>query len=250
MVRFTLILLVLILSIIIPIGCGQQVAEEGTNAGSIIGKVLDRESGKKIKGAQVSDGTRSDTTDSFAEYTLENVPPGTYTLICSLGGYATSIESKVVVATATNTTQDFKLSSVIGNFRVVAKDGKGNLLDKVRVSVGTLSASSTISGAYWLMDLKPGRYSIKALKDGYISTLETNAEIKAGEDTLLYLTLRSLSPPLVFMSNRILWGSYKIIPTKNIELELEISSGELVKPKLKWPDLKNYILLERRHFNL
>ncbi len=69
-------------------------------AGTIAGTVSDSITGNPIEGAKVSDGTRSDVTDSEGNYIIRNVPLNhTYTVTASKSGYfPLSSDSAVLVA--------------------------------------------------------------------------------------------------------------------------------------------------------
>jgi parallel beta-helix repeat protein len=81
----------------------------GSSTGTISGTVIDNNS-DPIQGATVSDGTRSDDTDSTGNYTIENVPTGTYTITVTADGYEDESQSGVVVNEAQTTTVNFQLT--------------------------------------------------------------------------------------------------------------------------------------------
>jgi thermitase len=68
-----------------------------TGPGSITGTVTDARDASPIVGTIVSDGTRTTTTDGAGEYTIADVPPGTYQVTVSQIGYE-SVTSSVAIA--------------------------------------------------------------------------------------------------------------------------------------------------------
>ena len=65
--------------------------------GTIIGQVTDAEDGSPIAGAVVTDGTRTTNTDASGEYTIADVPAGTYQVTASKSGYESSMSTVTVV---------------------------------------------------------------------------------------------------------------------------------------------------------
>lgn len=91
-------------------GTGTYTIEvEDPVTGTISGTVTDDDTGLAIEGAIVSDGTRSDTTNGSGEYTINNVPVGTYTVTCTKEGYDDTSEDNVVVIEDATTTVNFQL---------------------------------------------------------------------------------------------------------------------------------------------
>jgi uncharacterized membrane protein len=69
--------------------------------GSITGSVTDAETGSAIAGATVSDGTRTATTDTMGEYTIADVPEGSYEVTARKSGYESSMSTVTVVSGGT-----------------------------------------------------------------------------------------------------------------------------------------------------
>jgi len=76
--------------------------------GTIAGKVTDSSTGLAIEGATVTDGTRSAITGVNGDYTIDDVPVGTYTVTASAAGYDDDSQSVTVIAGETSTA-DFTL---------------------------------------------------------------------------------------------------------------------------------------------
>lgn len=79
--------------------------------GAISGKVIDAATGSPITGATVTDGVRTATTDSNGNYTISDVPPGTYTVTASAAGYQSASQT-VTVQEGQTSTANFALSPV------------------------------------------------------------------------------------------------------------------------------------------
>jgi len=69
--------------------------------GAIAGTVTDAGTGSAIAGATVSYSGGSATTNASGQYTLANVPPGTYTISAAASGYSGQSRSVAVAAGAT-----------------------------------------------------------------------------------------------------------------------------------------------------
>lgn len=80
--------------------------------GTISGTVTDAATGQGVPGARVTDGTRSATTGLTGNYTIANVPAGTYTVTAVAEGYDGKSLSANVTA-AKMTTADFSLSKTV-----------------------------------------------------------------------------------------------------------------------------------------
>ena len=119
-----------------------------TVPGSITGTVTDAEAGSPIVGAKVSDGTRTVVTDATGQYTIEDVPPGSYEVAASKEGYQ-SLTSSVTVISGVTSVMNFSLNQKspavntmwVDSIRFVEK-GK-NLFIEVRV----VTASGVLPGA-------------------------------------------------------------------------------------------------------
>ncbi|HXF82999.1 MAG TPA: TonB-dependent receptor, partial [bacterium] len=81
--------------------------------GKITGVVTDQQTGQALAGVQVFlEGTgRGSLTDQNGRYFILNVPPGTYTVVAQLIGYATVRRENVLVSIDVTRTVDFALPS-------------------------------------------------------------------------------------------------------------------------------------------
>ena len=72
-----------------------------------------RTGGTPLPNVEISDGTRTATTDSLGNYTLEGVPPGSWTLTPTLAGYTFVPATLAVTVSASNVTgRDFATTVV------------------------------------------------------------------------------------------------------------------------------------------
>ncbi|MCX9028215.1 MAG: carboxypeptidase regulatory-like domain-containing protein [Candidatus Methanoperedens sp.] len=78
-------------------------------SGAISGTVIDANSKLAIQNSIVTDGTRSATTDQNGNYTISNVPPGTYSVTASASGDQSSTQSGITVKAILTSTVDFDL---------------------------------------------------------------------------------------------------------------------------------------------
>ncbi len=87
----------------------------GGETGKISGTIVDANSGRRLAGVYVLiEGTKlGATTNNAGNYTISNVPTGTYNLRISLMGYQTEIVNNVTVKANITTTIDKKLKQSI-----------------------------------------------------------------------------------------------------------------------------------------
>ena len=83
--------------------------------GKIVGKVTDKKTGEPIIGVSVLiQGTKSGaSTDFEGDFSISNVPPGTYALTITSLGYKTATIKNVIVKIDLTTTYDVKLEETI-----------------------------------------------------------------------------------------------------------------------------------------
>lgn len=137
----------------------------GTNRASISGRVTDK-GGGPIAGVTISDGAgHTTTTDSYGNYKLLDLNPGTYTITPSKPEHQFSPSSRTVTVPPDATSQNF----IDGNrYSIFGKitDGSGNSIADVPVLCQGLTESFTTKtdkdGNYVFGDLVPGFYQIKS----------------------------------------------------------------------------------------
>ena len=133
-----------LLGLIVAFGSSLALAQQG----SVKGKVTD-EAGAPIPAANVLiEGTvMGASTEANGEYTIPNVPPGTYSLRIGAVGYRT--KSAAITITAGQTvTQDASLAEDILNFDAVIVTGVQNPKTKLQSSVAITTMSNLNRGKY------------------------------------------------------------------------------------------------------
>ena len=158
--------------------------------GSISGKVTNA-SGAGIVAATVWYSGGTTTTDSGGNYTLTNVPVGTYTITASQSGYQTASTKNVSVSSGTTTTTNFTLTATAtGTISGTITNAAGTAIPNATVSYsgGSATATTNASGAYTL-SVAPGTYSVTATATGYLGVTDQNIGVTAGATTTLNFTL-------------------------------------------------------------
>jgi len=237
--------------------------------GSITGSVTDAKDGSPLVGATVTDGTRTVVTDATGQYTINDVPAGSYEVAASKEGYETS-SLTVDVLSATTAVANFSLSQVIipGSITGSVTDAKdGAPIVGATVSDGTKTTTTDASGIYTVANLPPGGYEITASKEGYES-LTSSVTVLSGATSVMNFSLNQKSPvtntmwvdSICFVQNgknlfieiRVATAS-GVLPAAKVEMSLECSNGEvwnfsgttntpgLVKFKLGKAPIGNYL---------
>jgi len=150
--------------------------------GSISGQVTDAENGSAISGAQVSDGTRTTTTNAVGEYTIPDVPAGGYEVTANKGGYETS-SLTVNVISGNTAMANLSLNEVIlpGSITGSVIDAEDGLpVAGVVVSDGTKTTTTDALGQYTIADVPAGNHEVTASKEGYESSSLTVTVVSGG----------------------------------------------------------------------
>lgn len=140
----------------------------------------------------------SATTDASGNYTIANLPAGTYTVTPSLAGYTYSPPASAVAVIA-NATQDFAASSVIPSYSVSGtvtyagtKTGPVYLLASLPGTPGTRIGLVSGSGSYTIRGLQAGYFSVSAEMDT-LGTGKSNVTNPAGTSSLGHIAAGDLS---------------------------------------------------------
>lgn len=114
--------------------------------GRVRGKITDQETGEPIVGANVIiEGTYfGAAADLEGDYYINNVPPGTYTLIASAVGYNKVRIEKVVIKIDLTTEIDIQLSSGAITLGEVVVEAKQPMITKDLTSTSTIVSSEDI----------------------------------------------------------------------------------------------------------
>jgi thermitase len=195
--------------------------------GSITGSVTDAEDGAPIFGATVSDGIRTTTTDATGEYTIADVPPGTYEVTASKAGYENSTSTVTVVSGGT-AVKSFSLDEVIlpGSITGSVTDVEGGSpIVGAMVTDGTRTATTDGSGEYTIADVPPGTYEVTASKEGYES-ITSSVTVASGATLEMNFSLNQKSP-----ADDAMWVDAIIFTMRGVNLFVEVrimtASGDL-----------------------
>ncbi len=136
------------------------------NVGTLLGKVIDKETGNPIAGAVISvEGVGSVQTDQSGLYRLENIPVGGKTVKVAAPGYKETAE--VIKIAKGDNVKNFALEPMVVKgsllITVVDKDNKkpisGATVTFLQGNVGPFTTDE--SGAVSVKDLPTGTYTIK-----------------------------------------------------------------------------------------
>ena len=158
--------------------------------GSISGQVTDAEDDSAIPGAQVTDGTRTTTTDAMGEYTIANVPAGDYEVAASKEGYQSS-SMTVNILSGSGAVANLSLTEAIlaGCITGSVTDAEnGSPIAGATVSDGTRTTTTDVAGEYIIGDVPPGTCQVTASKSGYESG-SALATVVSGGDALADFSL-------------------------------------------------------------
>jgi thermitase len=177
------------------INAAQAVGDGGpVLPGSISGQVTDAEDGSALSGAQVTDGTRTTTTDATGEYTIAVVPAGTYQVTASRSGYESS-SLTVNVISGSSAVANLSLTEAIlpGSITGSVIDAKSGLpIVGAAVTDGTRTTITDLAGEYTIADVPPGTYRVTASKNGYESA-SLLATVVSGGNALADFSLTEVS---------------------------------------------------------
>ena len=211
--------------------------------GVITGTVTDAEDGSAIWGAQVSDGIRTVLTDATGQYTINDVPPGSYQVVAGKAGYENS-SSTVNVLQGTTAVADFSLSQIIvpGSITGSVTDAEdGSPIVGATVSDGHRTTTTDASGIYTIANVPPGGYQVTATKEGYENVTST-VTVVSGGTAVVNFSLNQKSPATntmwvdsirfvekgknLFIEVRVATAS-GVLPAAKVEMSLECSNGEV-----------------------
>jgi thermitase len=161
--------------------------------GRISGKVTDAEDGSLVVGAMVTDGVRTVLTDAAGQYSINDVPPGTYHVVATKTGYETA-SLAVGVLSGVTAIANLALNEVVppGAITGTVTDAEdGSSIVGATVSDGTRTVVTDAAGQYTIDDVPPGSYQVVASKEGYQSSSLT-ATVLAGNTTVANLCLNEI----------------------------------------------------------
>jgi TonB-dependent receptor len=144
-----LLAVVALLAVMVTAGFAQQPTPSGKE-GKISGKMIDAETGEVLIGVTVQlEGTSLGAiTDLDGSFTIRRVPFGTYTLVASMIGYASTKVTEVVVAEGEIANVDLALKSQViqtEGITVTAKQARNNEASLLKQRQLSNSVSDAIS---------------------------------------------------------------------------------------------------------
>ncbi|WP_240695926.1 collagen binding domain-containing protein, partial [Candidatus Chloroploca sp. Khr17] len=163
---------------------------------TISGRVTDA-NGNGLGGVIISDGTRLANTTSSGDYTISDVPAGSYTLTPSKDGFSFSPTSLSVTVNGDLTGQNFTATLLTFTISGRVTDANGNGLGSVTISDGTRLANTTSSGDYTISDVPVGSYTLTPSKDGF-SFSPTSLSVTVNGDLTGQNFTGTLIPPATY----------------------------------------------------
>jgi hypothetical protein len=192
------ILIVAVLTLIVAI----PVHGQGTT-GTIAGKVTDQKTGEAIAGARVllyRPGSSRVLVGSFTardgSYRIENVPPGRFSLTATVDSHVPVRVEDVLVTVGLTTSTSFRLSEpadlseergvVTGSVADAATDRPIAAVNVILYQGGQPTrwgAFTDEAGDYVIINVPPGRYTLRATMVGYKVVEVENLQVVAGKTT-------------------------------------------------------------------
>jgi protocatechuate 3,4-dioxygenase beta subunit len=172
----------------------------------------------------------STTTDNDGNYSLADLPEGTYTLTFSRNGYTSRTVTSIEVNAGETTTSDVELAAVsTGGIVTGTVTSSGSGISGVRVSLyqagALVSSTNTDSqGQYSLTGVATGTYQARFEKAGYITVDMANVQVTQNASTILNAVLTSSDGGTTgIISGLVLDNSNR--PVQNALVELDGPTG-------------------------
>ncbi|MBH0156312.1 carboxypeptidase regulatory-like domain-containing protein [Fictibacillus sp. 5RED26] len=179
------------------------------------------------------------TTDADGNYTLSNIPAGSYAVVIRAGGYANATGNVAVAPGQDITALNFELVTIRGSISGTVSDlisgapipGAAIL---VRDSLGILVRFSTTDqfGNFLLRNFVPGSYAVTSSAQNYsteITGVIVQSDETAGADIQLTSTVGSIS-------GQVTDGDGNPLSGDNIQLKLFGANGELLQALIAHTD--------------
>ncbi|HEY6351720.1 MAG TPA: carboxypeptidase regulatory-like domain-containing protein [Candidatus Angelobacter sp.] len=155
--------------------------------GNITGKVVDG-AGNPLQSANVTGAGLSASTDANGNYTLNNVPAGSVTLVASAAGDSPASETVTVTAGNTVAAPAITLTSNSGNVTGKVLDSSSNPIAGATVSFGGGTATADSTGTYSFTNVPAGTIQLVASASGFQSVTQ-NVTVIGGSTTTANFTL-------------------------------------------------------------
>ncbi|MBU2219387.1 S8 family serine peptidase, partial [Patescibacteria group bacterium] len=189
--------------------------------GTISGNVTDVSTLLPVTGATVTDGTRSAVTDVSGNYTIANVPIGSYTVTASASGYENSTQLNVSVVADTATTVNFALNPILyGTIDGYVTDlTTSDPIVGASVTDGTRSAVTDTTGYYIISGVPEGDYTVSVSATGYQSNSQS-VTVVGNTNTTANFSLQTVSQATIVSIDTI---TYTTEGGKNNDKHLNIA---------------------------
>lgn len=130
-------------------------------------------------------------TDPYGAYRIENIPPGTYTVVATKQGYRPNATYGVLIQRGATAELNFTLEEIPGIVWGYVTDKKGEPIVQatVEISSGSYSTTTDINGYYKLAGIDPGIYTLTAYKTGYKTTIISGVNITTEYENHVNITL-------------------------------------------------------------
>ncbi|GAB1765757.1 carboxypeptidase regulatory-like domain-containing protein [Priestia megaterium] len=171
--------------------------------GNITGRVFNLATGQPIVGAitvvRTSGGTNvivdSGTTDQNGRYLIEDLAPGSYSVVATASGFGTTTVGALVQANET-TTADLGLSLLTGTVSGTVTNVNGSGITGSNIQVQVFNATGTLlktllanaDGSFNVIDLTPGTYLIQVTAPNY-ATGVASVNVRANTTTSVSVLL-------------------------------------------------------------
>ncbi len=130
-------------------------------------------------------------TDPYGTYKIENIPPGTYTVIATKQGYRANATYGVVISMGETLELNFTLEEIPGIVWGYVKDTTGEAIVQATVEISGESYSTTtdINGYYKLAGVAPGVYVLTVYRSGYETSVISGVNITTEYENHVDVTL-------------------------------------------------------------
>lgn len=126
--------------------------------------ITDPTSPQVLPGATVSGAGRTATTNASGNYTLNDMPRGTYTITASKADYSSQVKTVTVSAALTNINFDLVRitapPAVVGTLKGTVRDYNNNLVNGAVVNAGAYTYTTGSDGKYILSNIPVGTYTV------------------------------------------------------------------------------------------
>ncbi|GEM_PF-4293390 len=134
----------------------------------------------------------STETDPYGRYVMENIPPGTYTVVATKRGYQANATYGVVISMGEVMELNFTLEEIPGIVWGYVRDADGKPIVQATVEIAGEAYTTTtdINGYYKLAGVTPGIYALRIYKSGYETSVISGVNITTEYENHVDVTLQ------------------------------------------------------------